>query len=110
MHSHANLESSPIKPLAVVIFNNQLYIKTRIEMKPVSLSEIKIPPVNIGLSLITKLEIDLIHVNYPSGKKDDYLYFSNKIKYEKKYHMLTFCISKNSIQTAGIITFYKIKN
>lgn len=114
-------------------------------MKPESLSVVKIPPVNIGVSLITKLEIDLAHVNYgldsktkkyktkarsnfseveianvfnsldgffvnPAGKKDDYLYFATQIEYQKRDYMLAFCINKNSIQTAGIITFYKTKN
>lgn len=45
----------------------------------------------------------------PSGKKDDYLYFAYEIKYQKKNHMLVFCVSKNSIHTAGIISLYKIK-
>lgn len=114
-------------------------------MKPTSLSEIKISPANIGIALITKLEIDLVHVNYgldcntkkykgkarsnfseveianifssleglflnPTGKKDEYLYFAYNIKYLKKFHLLAFCIHKNSINTAGIITLYKIKN
>lgn len=113
-------------------------------MKPESLSVIKIPSVNIGLALISKLEIDLTHVNYgldksknyrkiarsnfseveiadifnsldgfflnPTGKKDNYLYFSFEINYQKNNYMLTFCISINSTDTAGIITLYKIKN
>ena len=33
-------------------------------MKPANLSIIIIPPVNIGLTIITKLEIDLTHINY----------------------------------------------
>ena len=33
-------------------------------MKPTNLSTIVIPPVDIGLAIITKLEIDLAHVNH----------------------------------------------
>ena len=114
-------------------------------MKPSDLCEITITPVNIGISLITKLEIDLTHINFgldnktkkyrvkrrssfseveianvfsllegfflnPIGKKEDYLYFALEIEYQKKVYMLAFCINKNSIQTAGIITFYKLKS
>lgn len=113
-------------------------------MRPSSLSEITIPPVNIGLTIIRKLEIDLVHINHgldsktknyrakarsnfseievanvfnsldgfflnPTGKKDDYLYFACKVKYLRKYHMLVFCVSKKSIQVAGVISLYKIR-
>jgi hypothetical protein len=33
-------------------------------MKPQNLTEVRIPTVNIGIALISKLEIDLTHVNY----------------------------------------------
>ena len=46
----------------------------------------------------------------PVGKQDDYLYFAEKIEYMKKPYLIAFCIEKNDIKTAGIITLYKIKN
>lgn len=115
-------------------------------MKPTNLCVILIHPVNIGLTLITKLEIDLTHINHgldhktkrykksrssnfseieieianifytldgfflnPLGKKDDYLYFDYEMEFLISNYKLAFCIHKQSIQTAGIITFYKIK-
>lgn len=45
----------------------------------------------------------------PSGKKDNYLYFAYRVEYHKREYMLAFCINKESIKTAGIITLYKIK-
>ena len=47
---------------SIVKFNKALYYKTRNVMKPSDLCEIKISPVNIGISLITKLEIDQIEI------------------------------------------------
>lgn len=114
-------------------------------MKPANLSMVSISPVSIGLTVITKFEIDMIHINHgidkgtknyklkarsnfselevanifslldgyfltPSGKQDNYLYFAHQISYIKRNYILAFCIDKNAIQTAGIITLYKIKN
>lgn len=38
-------------------------------MKPTNLSLVTIPPVDIGLTKITKLEIDMFHVNYGIDKE-----------------------------------------
>ena len=41
-----------------------MYNKTRKAIKPHDLTLIKIDPVNIGLTIIAYLEIDLNHINY----------------------------------------------
>jgi hypothetical protein len=113
-------------------------------MKPANLSVITIHPINIGLTVITRLEIDLIHINHgldpktkvyrknarsflteievanifgmldtfylsSTDKKGDYLYFSELIIYVGKTYNISFCINRNNINTAGIITLYMIK-
>lgn len=49
------------------------------------------------------------YVVAPVGKQDDYLYFAEEIEYMKKTYLIAFCIDRNDIKTAGIITLYKIK-
>lgn len=72
-------------------------------MKPANLSMVSISPVSIGLM------VDGYFLT-PSGKQYNYLYFAHQISYLKKNYLLAFCVDKNAIQTAGIITLYKIKN
>jgi len=112
-------------------------------MKPQNLSKVKTNPINIGLTVITNLEIDLTHINYgldkskktynkkarskfteleiaqifhqldgfylnPTGKLDNYLYFSLEINFNHDAYFLVFCIDKNNQDTAGIITLYRV--
>lgn len=114
-------------------------------MKPAKLESIEIEPVHIGKFTITKLEIDLMHVNHgidpttgdyntkarskytketvadfftkldgaflePEDETKGYWYFAQEIELEdhRKY-LISFCIDKNVLDCAGVITIYQIK-